>query len=186
MNERKENLRKLFSDQLVHSSFGEPDELTDVVDALLENVNFDMGWGDPGRSKVASSLVKAHCDTFLEFFDMPEAQAMALGEALVLWEFITAAKESNPALNGETIDLFDTSSEVSASRRRKILLINTEWFPRNGGISTFNAKLARALAVRHKVACYLPKASAEEVMEAAQNNILLIIAKPLESKSFEV
>lgn len=185
MNKRKEDLRGLFSDQLVHLNLGGADELTDVVDALLENVNFDMGWGNPGRSRVASELVKAHHDTFLEFFDMPEAQARALGEALVLLEFITAAEECNPDLKGEAGNLIDTSSEVSAARRHRIVLINTEWFPRNGGISTFNAKLARALAIRHKVACYLPKASEEEVEDAAQYGILLIKARALESQAFE-
>lgn len=59
--------------------------------------------------------------------------------------------------------------------RHKILLIATEWLSVNGGISTLNRELCRALAaLGHTVACLVRSASDTELNEAQALGIVLV------------
>lgn len=59
---------------------------------------------------------------------------------------------------------------------RSFLAVATEWDSRHGGLSTFNRELCIALAARgHKVFCYVPTASADEIARAAEHGVSLLL-----------
>ncbi len=59
----------------------------------------------------------------------------------------------------------------------KFLAVNTEWFPRHGGLSTFNRELCIALArAGNQVVCCVPRASKDEIENAAQFNVRLAVS----------
>ncbi|MBL0269432.1 MAG: glycosyltransferase family 4 protein [Chitinophagaceae bacterium] len=69
---------------------------------------------------------------------------------------------------------------VSAYKKliSRFLCIGTEWFPRKGGLSTFNRQLAITLAsCGYEVHCYLPDFTEEEALDAKEKNVSLIKAK---------
>lgn len=71
----------------------------------------------------------------------------------------------------------DTREPVrtSARRRLRVLAVNTEWESRNGGLSTFNRQLCRALAAEDvEVYCSIPFASEEERRDAAATGVTLV------------
>src|SRR5579859_3005794 len=55
-----------------------------------------------------------------------------------------------------------------------ILSVATEWYPRKGGISTFNRHLCIHLAKIHKVYCLVPTFSDDEQIDATQHGVYLI------------
>jgi len=58
-----------------------------------------------------------------------------------------------------------------------VLSISTEWFSRNGGISTFNRELCVSLARNgQRVVCLVPTASYDEVKAAKESGVQLITA----------
>lgn len=168
MDKRRDVLKAAFIDHLVRWGLGNATDLEAVVETLLKNVNLERGWGEPGRTTVAGTLTEAHKQTLLEYFDIPDDQAFALGRALVLWEILVVAQEQNPNLQMPSpIE----ATGVTARRRRRILLISDEWLPFHGGMSRLNASLAKALAVRHNVAVYLANASDSDVERAKADNV---------------
>ena len=86
----------------------------------------------------------------------------------MLWEFVTVAKEQ-----GAPIEAIVLSQELGGKPRQNFLFISNEWFSYNGGISTFNAQLAKALASRHNVGCYLPTVSQTEIEDANEHGVVL-------------
>ncbi|ADJ46106.1 fused NTPase and glycosyl transferase [Amycolatopsis mediterranei S699] len=64
---------------------------------------------------------------------------------------------------------------TSSRRRLRVLAVNTEWESRNGGLSTFNRELCRALAAEDvEVYCSIPFASEEERRDAAATGVILV------------
>ena len=67
-----------------------------------------------------------------------------------------------------------------------ILCIATEWFSRNGGLSTFNRLLCIHLAKQHKVYCYLPTFDEEEYKHAQSLGVILIKPRKFPGLTSEV
>jgi glycosyltransferase involved in cell wall biosynthesis len=62
---------------------------------------------------------------------------------------------------------------------RCFLVVTTEWDSKNGGLSTFNRLLCKALAsAKQKAVCYVPVASGDEIRRAAEDGVRLIPANP--------
>lgn len=62
---------------------------------------------------------------------------------------------------------------------RNILCVATEWFSKNGGLSTFNRIFCETLAKKCNVFCYLPEFSDDESNDAKKKNIQLIKPKKI-------
>lgn len=61
-----------------------------------------------------------------------------------------------------------------------VLLMATEWKSIHGGLSTFNRKLCRTLALKgHVVVCAVPSATAEEITDAKRDGVELIVVNAL-------
>lgn len=176
-NEPQVNILKdVFTEQLIHWGLGQTrSEIEDVVESLIANIDPARSYGAPGRSKDSEEIAKKHQKVFLHYFDMPEDQARALSTALMLWEVLTVVQKEK----GDTgaIPLMDAWG-VNATRRHRFLFVNDEWLPQSGGITTFNAGLASALAKEHHVGCYLPRASEQERTLAKKASVFLIESDP--------
>jgi|GEM_PF-2297540 len=76
------------------------------------------------------------------------------------------------------------SGTGSAIARYAILVISTEWKSRNGGLSTFNREICKALARSgNSVVCFVPQAEISEHEDAATANVTLCVP-PGESEAF--
>lgn len=62
---------------------------------------------------------------------------------------------------------------------RNILCVGTEWFSKNGGLSTFNRILCESLARRSRVFCYVPDFSQDEADDAKEKNVILVKPKKI-------
>jgi glycosyltransferase involved in cell wall biosynthesis len=59
------------------------------------------------------------------------------------------------------------------------LVVATEWFSRNGGLSTFNRALCADLAaLGQRVLCLVPNSTHEEELDASQHGVTLVQAPP--------
>jgi len=68
----------------------------------------------------------------------------------------------------------------------RVLSLASEWFSYHGGLSTFNRSFCGALAAAgHEVICLVPRATAEELKDAAEVGVRLAIPAPLPGLSDE-
>jgi glycosyltransferase involved in cell wall biosynthesis len=69
----------------------------------------------------------------------------------------------------------NVASAPNTVKRRRILLIATEWYSKHGGISTLNRNLCVALAsVGHDVVCFVADPTSDEISDAARSNVRLV------------
>ena len=67
-------------------------------------------------------------------------------------------------------------------RPKRVLAVATEWASGNGGLSTFNRELCRALAKRGlEVWCYLANTTSEEILQAKMDDSVHLLLAPKES-----
>lgn len=98
-------------------------------------------------------------------------------------EINTNQSKNNP-LNLDTsfsisLETISEDYSIQESNQLKIIAVATEWFSKNGGISTFNRKLCIALArAGHKIYCFIPDATSSEIESAKAANINLVTCKP--------
>jgi hypothetical protein len=91
---------------------------------------------------------------------------------------ITKAADIEQSISIE-FELEQNYKTLPESDKLKILLVATEWFQNKGGISIINRCLAIELSKSgHKVYCFMPLATKEEIDDANLNNIEIIIASP--------
>ncbi|MDB0522692.1 glycosyltransferase [Ralstonia solanacearum] len=78
----------------------------------------------------------------------------------------------------ETTHSITTHQEVASTKR--ILVLATEWVPKQGGLSTFNRELCTSLAkLGHEVVCVIPEVLEGEAEAASAKNVQLIAASPV-------
>lgn len=67
----------------------------------------------------------------------------------------------------------------TATSKPSILFVASEWNPYKGGISTFNIQLAADCAAEGtcRVYCAVPRASTEELANAAKKGVSLVLPK---------
>ncbi|WP_260473760.1 tetratricopeptide repeat protein [Amycolatopsis balhimycina] len=86
----------------------------------------------------------------------------------------TASRPAEPGC-GEVA----TQARVLVRRRLRVLAVNTEWTSLNGGLSTFNRELCKALAAQDaEVYCSTPFASEEERRDAGEMGVALVHPPP--------
>lgn len=92
----------------------------------------------------------------------------------------TFFRSLRPWLGTETNDIarprYGTTTPIKANVASQcFLVVTTEWDSKNGGLSTFNRMLCRALAkAKHEVFCYVPTASEDEIRRAATDGVTLV------------
>ena len=178
LQSRTEDLKSKFTEQLLRWGMGDDEkEVSDVVSELLGNVDPEMTWGQKGRSQDAAELERKHRDVLLRTFEMSNEEARSLATSLVLWGFVIAAGIIVAKSEVGADDSIAAAEDLPV--RHRIVFVTGEWFPRNGGISTFNSALAKSLAeLEQSVVCYLPRATEEEVSDASRANVRLIVSQP--------
>jgi glycosyltransferase involved in cell wall biosynthesis len=168
----EKDLLALFRDQFIRWGFS-PEDTDEVLVRLADVIDYERGWGEPGRSRAASEQVKRYSEVLLEFFEMTPEAAFSIGEALHLWEVLSAAKIVPP----EGVDLFERTGRLPQRKSKSFLVLATEWDPHHGGLSTFNQRLCKSLAENgHNVICYVGSASQVEIGSALHSGVNLIVA----------
>jgi glycosyltransferase involved in cell wall biosynthesis len=79
----------------------------------------------------------------------------------------------------EDLDIFLNANlketELNSQKNLQILCVATEWFSKNGGLSSFNRQLCLKMAsLQHKVYCLVPSFSHEEGQNALEGGVALI------------
>ncbi|WP_328534761.1 helix-turn-helix domain-containing protein [Micromonospora zamorensis] len=96
--------------------------------------------------------------------------------ALALYEKIGAAEDAR-RIRGEAAAAGNPqdAAEEPSHRALRILVINTEWSSRHGGLSTLNRELCRSMVSQGaEVYCSTPSASDEENEDAARARVSLV------------
>jgi len=88
---------------------------------------------------------------------------------------ITRMQHGGPVLGPRSSDLQETPPMQHPIH---VLSVATEWWSRNGGLSTFNRDACIALAAQGvRVSCLVPETSAEELTAARETHVTLIPAR---------
>ncbi len=81
--------------------------------------------------------------------------------------------------DGPVLDRYPMTPSPAHEPQPCILAIATEWWSRNGGLSTFNRDLCKALAAAgRRVVCLVPRCDADEQQDAQTAHVDLIAARP--------
>ncbi len=95
-------------------------------------------------------------------------------------ELISSATVGGTGSPNSPLEREDLNAGITTPALKSILLMATEWRSVHGGLSTFNRQLCRTLASQgHTVVCAVPSATPEEVSEAQQDGVWLVVASAL-------